>query len=232
VRPINYKYLLFGIVFLKLHSNSFAKIEDNIINMFDSIHSFEYKVDTKKTFKNITIDKFDITSYSIQVNGNEHEYSKLIRLYDSTFQILLKMPIGEIVEMQFDSSKNFYKVLEIDSVLSFKFSCIAYKLNGDINLIEAKLSKINDKIKSGISWNEITYLTDSEFDNEDSINMSTGWLRETEISEKLKTEIIKHNLYEMFTYVDTKLDYGWIVYKTNNERYFERRKIIAISKQK
>ena len=180
--------------------------------------SFDFiKQDTSWLFSEIEVSPYSFIKDSVEYIAPDWQN---LWETDSFMLSLIELKKGTIYKTLIDSTLVYYKVISADSVLSIKYTYYGYELNSKIN-IDTVSALIQQRLKLGLSWNNSGYI------NIDS----SAWAPEDKYADEFMDKYLKLKPCEMFLYKDTALNRGWLIIKTDIEKYFRRNKILTVQKK-
>jgi hypothetical protein len=194
--------------------------------LFSNVSSLDVKLDTLND--RLIIRRIDVTQTSLIIDGKElikPSYQNL-NGYDSLAKELLKLKLGMLTKVESDSSIEYYKVVRCDSVLCLRFAAIGLPFNNEARIDSIYLN-IKSLLKAGILWNNLKFHPlDNPNDFNQTIKGNSGWTRSSQLLEEFTEAFFTHKVGDIFLVKNTELNFAWIVYKTENEQFFERKQIL------
>lgn len=193
-----------------------------IVGFLGKASSIDDKFDT--TNSPFVIRRIEVTSNSLTIDGKEMidpSYQEC-HFVDSLIDTLLKLKLGIVTRSEKGSDIEYFKVTKVDTILSMRFATIGIPLTNGTNIDSLSL-ELTKQVRKGTHWNELKYHL---AEDAKSIKGISGWVRSTEIIDEFKMAFHRHKIGDIFVVKNNDLKYGWIVYKTDNEKSFERKQIL------
>ena len=190
----------------------FFKTASTISDRFDT---------TNSTFR---IRRIEVTPNSLSIDGKEMIQPSFqdFHLADSLIDKVFNLQLGDVIRFEKGTDIEYFKALKVDTSLYIRCATIGIPLKSETN-IDSLYLVIKSQIEEGKVWNELKYhLTE----NENRIKGTTGWVPSSEIKDEFKNKFRRHQIGDIFIVKIAELNYGWIVYKTDEEKKFERKQVL------
>ena len=117
--------------------------------------------------------EFSFSDFMIETNGIKYTEPRYLQLWESdeTIEELDQLGLNETIQVSSDSTINYYKVYQIDSVLCLKAASLKFPIDSNLDSI---FTSVLNKLDSGIHWNDLYYQSDCNL-YRDSLIGSYGW---------------------------------------------------------
>lgn len=150
---------------------------------------------------------------------------------DSTTSFLLGIDQGEVIP--FGDAGGYLLVVKTDSVLAFR---VAYQTI-PIQEADSLYTRNKNKIFDRKSWNQYCdpyHHWESELKNrQGKFYGSTGWMEtEKKMSVYFEDEIKSHQRGDLFLFKNQTYNIAYLVYKTDQEKYFKRKYLVYLQPKK
>lgn len=144
---------------------------------------------------------------------------------------LMTLPENSIASIKVDSATEYYKVLQVDSILCERFASF-FVPDSYLASIDSLYREVKNQLGIGKSWNELSIHPSDELSAIDRKRRGdTGWLQVSEITTSLQSLLHSNQPGDVFMYKAADSNYAWIIYKTDNARMFAKKRIRLLIKK-
>lgn len=164
------------------------------------------------------------------IHSNPSSVANLISIESSRdTSAILRSLYSEKSGFTFSIGRSNYKILKIDSVLSFRVLYIF--LSGEIYTkpqVDSIRKEMISKFKSGTRFYDLVY----EYNIDQNFAGDTGWFTENMMVKEFENAVKAHKLHDIFTVDTPEKKWYHVVWKTYPDTYIKTVTMIQIKTEK